>query len=128
MHRDSVQYRVDAYDFDVPTGQISNPRTIIRMPVELGLPDGCCVDSDGNIWVAIWGGSCVMCYDPHTGNPLRKVHLPTPKASSCWFGGRARDTLYITTAKRSHTHRSAGALFAVHIPGVTGLPCVPFRG
>lgn len=34
---------------------------------EHGHPDGCTIDADDNIWVALWGGWAVRCYSPRTG-------------------------------------------------------------
>ena len=49
------------------TGTPSNQRTAFAIPPGTGHPDGCCLDADGNLWVAQWGGSRVVAYDPADG-------------------------------------------------------------
>ncbi len=101
---DKVFYFVDsalgiifAYDFDLETGGISNKRTFVAMPPEEGKPDGLCVDSAGNVWVAIWDGWRVSCYAPD-GKLLREVDMPVPRPTSVCLGGSDLKTLYITSA------------------------------
>ena len=57
------------------------------------------VDSVGNLWVALWGGSAVVCLDPKTGQQLDKIELSAPNVTSCAFGGPDMKTLVITTAR-----------------------------
>ena len=32
-----------------------------------GFPDGMCIDTDGNLWVACYAAGKVICFDPTTG-------------------------------------------------------------
>ena len=32
-----------------------------------GGPDGCCIDEEDKLWVAFYGGSCILRIDPNTG-------------------------------------------------------------
>jgi len=87
------------------------------------------VDSEGYVWVALWGASAVHRISPD-GTLDGIVHVPCTHVSACTFGGPALDTLYITTSKNGippGAEPEAGALFSVR-PGVTGLPALPFRG
>ena len=54
---DSPTRRVDVFDFDLDDGAISNRRTLIEVDASLGFPDGMTVDANGDLWVAVWGGS-----------------------------------------------------------------------
>ena len=105
-------------------------RVCIEVPKEQGLPDGMCVDDEGMIWVALWGGGCVLRYDPATGKALQKIDLPCPNVTSCCFGGEALDELYITTAAiltDTREYPLAGGVFKVR-PGVSGRPSFKFNG
>ena len=48
-------------------GNISNQKTVITFEKEEGLPDGHCLDSEGNMWVAMHMGGCLLKIDPNTG-------------------------------------------------------------
>lgn len=63
-----------------------------------GSPDGICVDTDGNLWVAIWGRGEVRCFSPR-GQLLATVLVKAPHTSSVAFVGPGRDRLLITTAR-----------------------------
>lgn len=94
---DSLAQTVFRYDWDAQTGVPHDPVSFIEVPGREGLPDGLTVDSDGYLWLAVWGAGQVRRYDP-TGRAAGVVELPTPNVSSCTFGGPALNELYITTA------------------------------
>lgn len=97
-----------------------------------GLPDGLTVDSDGCIWVALWGGWQVRRYRPD-GTLLAVVEVPVAHVSSVAFGGEHLDELYITTARFGRAQRQlldephAGSVFCCR-PGASGLPAYRFAG
>ncbi|MFQ8803965.1 MAG: SMP-30/gluconolactonase/LRE family protein [Alistipes indistinctus] len=62
------------------------------------LSDGMTIDRCGNLWIALWGGYGVGCWNPHSGELPHRIFVPCPNAASCAFGGENLDTLYITTA------------------------------
>jgi sugar lactone lactonase YvrE len=114
--------RIDAFDFDVDRGAISNRRPFAATPGP-GLPDGLCVDEEGCVWVALWGGGAVHRYDA-SGRLVAVVALPVPDVTSCCFGGDALQDLYVTTAggdAATAPDDLAGGLFRVEA-GVRGLP------
>lgn len=131
-YADTPTHTVDAFDFDPPTGQISNRRPFITISPEHGGPDGLTVDSEGYLWVALWGGWSVRRYSP-TGELDRTIDLPVDHVTSCAFGGNDLSELYITTAwhnlsaaeRQDQPH--AGCLFRCR-PGVTGVPAPPYAG
>jgi len=49
---DSGTGRVDAFDFDAISGDITRRRTIVAIDEPGVAPDGLTVDEDGGIWVA----------------------------------------------------------------------------
>jgi sugar lactone lactonase YvrE len=129
---DSDTFCVDVFDFDPDAGAISNRRAFVSVSPADGLPDGLTVDSEGYVWVAFWGGSCVRRYAPDGSLDL-VVSLPTRHVTSCAFGGADLDELYITSATEGLTEADlaqephAGALFRCK-PGVVGRPEHVFLG
>ncbi|MCX7868638.1 MAG: SMP-30/gluconolactonase/LRE family protein, partial [Terrimicrobiaceae bacterium] len=94
---DSPAREVWAFDFDPATSAISNRRTVVRVPPELGVPDGLCVAEDDTLWVAHWGAGCVCRWDPANGHLIEKVLTGCPHTTSCCLGPDGR--LFITTAR-----------------------------
>lgn len=94
-----------------------------------GSPDGACVDAEGHLWSAEYGGSRVVRYAPD-GTVDRVVEVPAPNVTCPVLGGT---TLYVTTARQGMSptdladHPLAGALFAVDV-GVEALPTWRFGG
>ena len=126
-HVDSPRRRIDAYEFDEAAGSIGPRRSVVQVPEELGTPDGLAVDAEGGVWVALWGGSAVVRFSPE-GELCERLRLPVGNVTSCCFGERDLDTLFVTTAARGAAQEPlAGALFACR-PGVRGLPATPFGG
>ncbi len=130
---DSPTCRVDAFDYDVDSGELSNRRTAVEVPQALGWPDGMAIDEDDNVWIAMWAGNAVTHWDPRTGKQLGVVEVPASQVTSCAFGGPNLDELYITCARIDLSEEQlqkephAGGLFKAS-PGVRGVPAVAFRG
>lgn len=97
-HIDTALQRVDAYDVEDGTGLV-NRRTVITVPEEEGSPDGMCMDSEGNLWIAMWGGGRVNGYHLPTGKKTEEIRVPDKYVSCCCFGGGDGKELYITTAR-----------------------------
>ena len=128
---DSPTQEIRAYQFDLETGEINFDRTVIRVPKELGTPDGMCLDQEGKLWVAHYGGFGVYCWDPENGKLLKKIALPAPHVTSCVFGGENLDHLLITTARENLTgaqlqeYPESGDVFLVktNTQGFLSNPC-----
>jgi len=88
------------------------------------MPDGMTTDSEGGVWVAVWGGGVIQRYDS-AGRLTGVVRVPAANVTSCAFGGPDLDILYITTAEGPG--RLAGAVLSCEA-GVRGLPTFPYRG
>jgi len=69
-------------------------------------PDGSCLDSNGNLWNAMWGAGCVVCYNPE-GVAIHVLKLPFKCPTSCAFGGKDGATLFITSACVGESDASA---------------------
>ncbi len=121
---DTYEQVVYAFDFNAKS-EISNKRIIIKIPTSLGVPDGMTIDSKGNLWIAMWGGFSVVCYNPNTGKIRKKIKVDAPHVTSCTFGGAHLDTLFITTAREGLSQSElekyplSGSLFSVKF-GVCG--------
>ena len=127
---DTQRFCVQEFDYNIEENKLSNGRICVEVPSEMGIPDGMTVDDEGMLWVAMWGGSAVVRYDPRTGTVLQKVVLPVLNVTSCCFGGEKLDELYITTAKLGtdlEKYPLAGGVFKIR-PGVTGRPSYKYKG
>ena len=116
---DTPTGEVSTFHYDKQTGNIAFKETAVQIPPEMGSPDGMTIDQEGMIWVAHWGGSRITRWNPHIGKQLDEVHVPAPNVTSCTFGGKNLDELYITTARQGLTEEElalnpqAGGLFKV---------------
>jgi sugar lactone lactonase YvrE len=132
-YNDTPTGTIQAFDYDDKTGTITNRRVAVRIPRGNGAPDGMTIDADGNLWVALWGGGIVGKFNPVSGELLQKVKVPAPNVSSCAFGGKNLETLYITTARawvnadKLKEFPLSGGLFLVK-PGVRGVPAEFYKG
>jgi len=91
-----------------------------------GWPDGAVVDSQGYLWSARWGGSCVVRHAPD-GSIDRVVEVPVSQVTCPAFGGPDLKTLFITTAAKNLSadqlaqEKVAGGVFAFDVD-IAGLP------
>jgi sugar lactone lactonase YvrE len=127
-HIDTAQRRIDVYDYDLEVGIPANRRALAHIPKYDGWPDGMAVDQEGNLWVALWGGAAVICYDGRNGQIVDRIACPVTQPSSCCFGGAGMDQLFITSARQGLTEAQlngrdllAGSVFVAR-PGPVGLP------
>ena len=110
---DSPEYAVFIYDHNPETGNITNRRVLFT--VENGVPDGLTIDSDDNIWVAIWGGNRIEKHDGRTGELLAEITVPAKQTSSCCFCGDDMKTLFITSAGVGLDGEYDGCLFTCRV-------------
>ena len=128
----TVMYSIDtvprvlyARDYDASTGTAGARRVLIAFD-EGVYPDGMCVDADGQLWVAIWGGGQVRRYTPE-GVLTRTIAIPAPHTSCVAFAGPDLATMVITTATKDLDDDQlaqfplSGRLFTLDA-GVRGLP------
>jgi sugar lactone lactonase YvrE len=128
---DTGNNRVDAFDFDIDSGDIKNRRTVVSNKWG-GYFDGMTIDTDDNVYIAIWGGGKVLKINPKTGELLATVKVPgVENVTSCAFGGSDLRDLYITTSGEGADHEkfpNAGALFRIQLENAQGLPAYEFLG
>lgn len=121
MHlTDTTIGKIWAFNYDPKTGDISNKRAFYEHDGP-GNPDGHTMDSEGNIWQALYGGSRVLRISPK-GEVTGEVLLPTRNITCPVFAGT---DLFITSAveeepeKFPESAKFAGNLFKVNV-GVGG--------
>jgi sugar lactone lactonase YvrE len=120
---------VDVFDYDLATGAVTSRRHLVDVD---GSPDGLCVDADGCVWVALWGGGQVRRYTPD-GKLDRTITVPANLTTACCFGGDRLTDLYITTARVGMSEDElaqqplSGSVFVAPNAG-SGLPSTVFAG
>jgi sugar lactone lactonase YvrE len=130
---DTPTREVKAFDTDLETGAIANPRVAVSVPASLGWPDGMTSDTRGNLWIAMWGGAQVTIWNPNTGRLLEQIPVPELNASSCVFGGRHLDELHVTSARKGldeaalRRYPLTGGLFRIKTKA-EGMPTFEFAG
>jgi len=129
---DTPTMKVDAFDYDKSTGDISNRRAIVTgfsgnkepAPNEVkGYPDGCCLDDAGRLWVACFngGGACLFDLTKPAGSQLvGKAIVPADAGIQVTSVALSKDgDLYMTTGREDFgdaeaaKYPSAGSLFVV---------------
>lgn len=126
------EHRIDRFDFDVVSGSISNRQPWVQFDRKAegqaygGRPDGAAVDVDGNYWVAMYEGACVLQLSP-AGDVLQRLEVPVQCPTMVCFGGEDLRTLYVTSARSGRPEEEqaavvpAGSLFSMRVE-VPGLP------
>ena len=114
------QFTVDA------DGALTDRRIFVDHTGSKSRPDGACVDSQGYVWNAIFGGARIERYSP-AGNLDRVIDLPVTNPTCVCLGGPDLKTLYITTARKFLNRAQlrneplAGSVLAIDVD-VPGLP------
>jgi sugar lactone lactonase YvrE len=128
---DTPTREIKAFEYDVKTGEIANPRVAIRIPKLYGWPDGMTSDAQGNLWIVLWGGSQITKWNPRKGELLEKISVPVLQPSSCVFGGENMNELFITSARKElsevdlEKYPLSGGLFKIETD-VEGMPMFEF--
>ena len=123
---DTPSANIMAYDFDPDTSTISNGRVAVKVSKEDGFPDGMTIDENDMLWVGMWNGNAIAHFNPKTGELIDKIKVPAHNVTSCAFGGKNLDILYITTSsldmseEEQKAYPLAGSIFKAK-PGVKGV-------
>lgn len=101
-------YYIDSSTFDVKQfdvdgkGDLLNEKVLLRFSVRGANPgfvaDGMTNDTEGNLYVAAWGGAMVCKINVKTKKIEQEIKLPVAQVTSVAFGGPQLDELYVTTA------------------------------
>lgn len=122
--------------FDVVDRRLADRRPFHAAPIltsgeragQPASPDGLCVDSAGNVWVAMNRLGQVHQLSP-AGELLTVVEVPVRLTTACTLGGEDLRTLYVSTSRENlaDAEPDAGAIFAVQV-AVPGQPVLPYAG
>ncbi|MEM6821962.1 MAG: SMP-30/gluconolactonase/LRE family protein [Verrucomicrobiota bacterium] len=118
-----------AFDYSSETGELTNKREAFSTGAIDASPDGMAIDANGHLWIAFCHGSCVVRFDPDTGEQLQRIEFPCMETTACAFGGPNGNDLYVTTGiNGSKDEELAGRLFVIRDIGVSGKPAFVFAG
>ncbi|KAF8168018.1 regucalcin [Crassisporium funariophilum] len=137
---DSLVNKIYAYDYK--DGELENRRLFVDA-IAKGFPDktycdGLCVDHEGGVWSARWGGSRIVRFTKY-GEVDYQIIFPTAlNVTACCFGGPNNDQMFVTTAhcgaiggdpSRQTQYPDSGHLFLVDLSGrFRGLERSQFAG
>ncbi|KAJ8944496.1 hypothetical protein NQ318_011754 [Aromia moschata] len=102
---DSLKGTLDEFDFDIKNGTISNGKPIYTLNAKRGIVDGkvldgMTIDTEGNLWVAVFNEARILKIDPRKPETIAGfVELPAKQVTSVTFGGPNLDELYVTTGR-----------------------------
>jgi L-arabinonolactonase len=89
-HTDSPTRQICQYAFDAESGALGDSRIFAEIPSGAE-PDGACVDADGCVWNAQWGGARIVRY-AQDGSVATVLELPVSQPNLDW--------LFITSARK----------------------------
>ncbi|KAI5855696.1 SMP-30/Gluconolaconase/LRE-like region-domain-containing protein [Tricharina praecox] len=123
--RNGVIYK---YPFNAEKGELGEEEVFVKFAAEThgpGSPDGVAVSADGDLWVAMFNGSCVLRLDGKTAQVKGKIVVEGSKQVACpRFVGRS---LVIATGALVHMDPTireecpyAGDVFVVEDVGIEG--------
>lgn len=106
-HIDSSKHAIFQYEL-TENGQLHFEKTVYSFKMDEGFPDGMTIDSEGNLYVALFKGGLmattskqptrIVCINPQKQQIIEEFILPVSHVTSCTIGGENLDTLFITTA------------------------------
>ena len=96
--------------FKIKNEKIIKTKIFCNIPKKYGLPDGITVDVFGSVWVACWGGSCLLRYNRY--GKIRKIYkIPEKYPTSLCFGGKNINKIYFTSAKNKKTKKLGNVFY-----------------
>jgi sugar lactone lactonase YvrE len=123
---DTRRFTTWQFALDSAQGTLSDRRVFVDHSPSRSRPDGACVDAEGFVWNAIFGGGRVVRFSP-AGAVDRVIEVPVANPTCVCLGGPDLKTLYITTARKFLNRADlrnqplAGAVLAIDVE-VPGLP------
>jgi sugar lactone lactonase YvrE len=113
---DTVRREIIVHDMSQDAPSAGRRLSTAAVP---GGPDGLAVDQEGCLWVAMFGGGCVVRFTS-TGTLEQVLELPAVNVTSVTFGGSANDELYIVTCDNTQHPELAGCIYRT-TPPVAGI-------
>ncbi|XP_018335856.1 regucalcin-like [Agrilus planipennis] len=127
---DTPTRQIREFNYDADTGAISFSRVAFDLEANgvTGNPDGMTIDTDDNLWIALYSGGAVIKVNSVTGEWLESVDIPAERVTSVAFGGDKLDILFVTSSRYGLTEDEikqqplAGSVFAVFGLEARGFP------
>jgi sugar lactone lactonase YvrE len=123
---DTLRGTIEAADIG-DDGSLANRRGFARIDPADGHPDGPTIDSEGCVWISLYGGWESRRYSP-AGEMIDRVRFPVANITKIAFGGDDLRTAYATTARQLLSPEEIakqpeiGDLFEFRA-SVPGVPC-----
>ena len=126
-------YAVDTLKGTIDCAEIHDDSTLgerkpfVRIDPKDGHPDGPTIDSNGYLWISLYGGWEVRRYSP-AGDLVERIRFPVANITKIAFGGHDLRTVYATTARQMLSAEDIakqpqiGDLFELRVD-VPGIPC-----
>lgn len=124
-YNDTPTRRTDVYSYSEIDGSVDSRKLVRYYDAAMGCPDGMTMDSEGMLWVALWGGWQAVRINPDNGEILNVIKLPVANVACCAFAGDDLKDLVITTASHNTDLREqplAGSVFKVRVDVPGRLP------
>lgn len=130
-------YLVDTFDRRIDQAEIRSDgslgprRPFVTIEEGAGFPDGPSVDSEGAVWIGLYGGWAARRYSAD-GKLAGEVKFPVANITKLAFGGDDLRTVFATSARQGlkpeelEQQPLAGDLFQFHCD-VPGVPCPSVR-
>jgi sugar lactone lactonase YvrE len=110
---DTPTKKVAKYTYNLKTGDVEFNSFVIEFKGESS-PDGMCIDKNGMLWIAEWGGASISKWNPENGELIEKIKLPCTNVTSCCFDNLSN--LYVTTAKDENLNDiNGGGLYYIEL-------------
>lgn len=107
-YTDSLARAIMVCDYDAVSGAVADLRVFADPGAVAWEPDGSCVDAEGGLWNARWGGSEIVRYHPD-GTLERSIACTARQPTCPCLAGERLDTLYVTSARIGLAAGQAGA-------------------
>jgi gluconolactonase len=113
-------YHADTSARCVSIHEVGSTRRERFVSLDEGAPDGLCVDVEGGVWVASFGGGCVLRYRSD-GVLDRRLGVPAQSVTSVSFGGSGGRDLFVVSADHTGDPSLGGCVFRARSE-IAGLP------
>jgi sugar lactone lactonase YvrE len=120
-HADSRGSYINAFDFDVATGNLSNSRALLTLTEQQGLPDGAAVDNKGFYWSAGVTAGKLNKISPQ-GVLVESIELPVAAPTMPCFGGFDGRTIFVTSLASDRSGRHEQGTLISFESDVVGAP------
>lgn len=98
---DTPSHTVVSYLYHKNSGEIYFEKVAVNIPTSMGMPDGIAIDAEGMLWIALYNGGCVTCWNPSSGELVDRIDLPAIHITNCAFVGDDLNSLMVTSAREN---------------------------